>query len=202
MRSNGNRQKHQNPNPIQRALIRQFQIRLGDLVQQMAPKSILDIGCGEGYTLRALVDRGVRCPMRGIDISVAAIEEARERVPEAQFEVSDAFDIERERRTYDLVLLTEVLEHLPRPERILLPLTQIVGRFVIASVPWEPFFRGLNLMRGKHVLALGNDPEHVNHWGRRGFLDFIGERFTVRRAPFVFPWTMVLAERPVGVCPI
>jgi hypothetical protein len=68
---------------------------------------------------------------------------------------------------------------------------------VVVSVPWEPYFRGLNFLRGKHVLALGNDPEHVNHWGRAAFLRFVGERFDVREAPLVFPWTLVGSTRRI-----
>jgi 2-polyprenyl-3-methyl-5-hydroxy-6-metoxy-1,4-benzoquinol methylase len=195
MPSHGNKQKHETANPIQRALIRHFHRCLADLVHQLAPENILDVGCGEGYTLRALADLGIRCPMTGIDLSATAVAEARKRLPEGQFEVSDALDVARAGQTYDVVLMTEVLEHIPQPARMLLLLAQVTRRFVIASVPWEPFFRGLNFMRGKHVLALGNDPEHVNHWGRREFLDFMGERFTVHRAPLVFPWTLVLAGR-------
>ena len=41
---------------------------------------------------------------------------------------------------------------------------------VVVSVPREPVFCALNLARGKNVTRLGNDPEHINHWGRRGFL--------------------------------
>ena len=77
-------------------------------------------------------------------------------------------------------------------------LERIARRFVVTSVPWEPFFRGLNFLRGKHVLAFGNDPEHVNHWGRQQFLALMGARFTVHSAPLVFPWTLVASERRGG----
>jgi SAM-dependent methyltransferase len=195
MRTHGNKQKHENPNPIQRGLIDHFHRNLADLVREIAPGDLLDVGCGEGYTLRALVERGIHCPMRGVDLSAPAIDAARLRVPEARFEVADALDLSRAGHTCDLVLMTEVLEHIPSPARILPLLESIARRYVIVSVPWEPFFRGLNFLRGKHVTAFGNDPEHVNHWGRHSFLTFVGERFDVRRAPFVFPWTLVLAER-------
>ena len=120
---------------------------------------------------------------------------ARARVPDASFDVGDALALAEAGRRYDLVLMTEVLEHIPEPARMLPVLERIARRFVVTSVPWEPFFRGLNFLRGKHVLAFGNDPEHVNHWGRREFLALMGERFQVRSAPLVFPWTLVASER-------
>jgi SAM-dependent methyltransferase len=195
MRSrHGNRQKHENPNPIQRALIARFHRGVADVVRAFAPEDILDVGCGEGYALAALRALGIDCPLAGIDVSAPAIAEAQRRVPGATFRVMDALDLAREGRRYDLVMMLEVLEHIPEPARMLPALEALARRFVVLSVPWEPFFRGLNFARGKHLFALGNDPEHVNHWDRAGFVRFVAERFAVRRAPFVFPWTLVGAE--------
>jgi SAM-dependent methyltransferase len=191
----GNQQKHESKNPIQRALIDRFHGELARIVRDLAPVGILDVGCGEGYVLSALRGAGIPCPMHGIDLSAQAIEAARIRVPDASFEVIDALALADAGRRYDLVLMTEVLEHIPGPSRMLPILERIAERYVVTSVPWEPFFRGLNFLRGKHVLALGNDPEHVNHWGRSAFLEFMGDRFDVQQAPMVFPWTLVASRR-------
>ncbi len=191
----GNRQKHESKNPIQQALIGRFHHQLAKIVQELQPAEILDVGCGEGYVLGALRAEGVTCPMHGIDFSQDAIALAQKRVPDATFEVNDALVVADAGRKYDLVLMTEVLEHIPNPERMLPVLERIAKRYVVTSVPWEPFFRGLNFLRGKHVSAFGNDPEHINHWGRQGFLTFMGQRFVVREAPLVFPWTLVATER-------
>jgi hypothetical protein len=50
-------------------------------------------------------------------------------------------------------------------------------------------------MGGKHLTRWGNDPEHVNHWGRRSFRRFIEARFDVIAMPRVFPWTMIVARK-------
>jgi 2-polyprenyl-3-methyl-5-hydroxy-6-metoxy-1,4-benzoquinol methylase len=194
-KSHGNKQKHENGNPLQRALIGNFHRQLCELVRQRNPSEILEIGCGEGYVLSALRQAGVSCPLHGIDFSEAAIADAQRRVPDATFTVEDARTIAASGRKYDLVLMIEVLEHLPEPQRMLTVLDQLAKRHVVLSVPWEPFFRGLNLLRGKHVLALGNDPEHIQHWSRSGFNRFASERFDVRAAPLVFPWTLLAADR-------
>ncbi|MFI5309159.1 MAG: class I SAM-dependent methyltransferase [Polyangiales bacterium] len=191
----GNKQKHESKNPLQRALIGHFHAQLAAAVRALAPKDILEVGCGEGYLLQALRDAGVSVPMLGIDLSEAAIAEARTRVPDARFEVKDALALADAGEQYDLVLICEVLEHLPQPERMLDVLGRIARRHVIASVPWEPFFRGLNFLRGKHLTALGNDPEHVNHWSRGEFLRFVSMRFELQAAPLAFPWTLVSASQ-------
>ena len=90
--------------------------------------------------------------------------------------------------------MLEVLEHIPDPEQMLPILKQLARGHVLLSVPREPFFCALNFMRGKNLRRLGNDPEHVNHWGRRGFFRFIEPHFEILAAPAVFPWTMVLAR--------
>jgi SAM-dependent methyltransferase len=193
--SYGNKQKHESKNPIQRALIGHFHRRLSDVVRDLAPEDILDVGCGEGYALSALREHGIACPMTGIDLSAPAIDEAKRRLPQAEFRVQNALELAESGRTYDLVMMTEVLEHIDDPARMLPVLERIARRYVVVSVPWEPFFRGLNLLRGKHVMAFGNDPEHVNHWGRAAFLRFVGSRFEVKEAPLVFPWTLVGSVR-------
>jgi SAM-dependent methyltransferase len=190
----GNRQKHESRNPLQQALIAHFHRRVVGLVKDAAPATILDVGCGEGYTLAALAAGGVRATLTGVDLSAEAIATARARLGDsAELSVQDARTLALEGRRFDLVMMTEVLEHLEDPAAVLQTIASLSARHVLLSVPWEPFFCGLNLLRGKNVARLGNDPEHVQHWTRRGFMRFIGERFEVLDAPVVFPWTLVLA---------
>ena len=53
------------------------------------PNSILDMGCGEGYYLRVLIQSFVTARKYGIDISKAAISAAAKSTPGASFAVSD-----------------------------------------------------------------------------------------------------------------
>jgi hypothetical protein len=49
------------------------------------------------------------------------------------------------------------------------------------------------------VRALGNDPEHLNHWTRSAFTELVDRQFDVVDRPGVFPWTMVVAaSRPTA----
>ena len=192
----GNKQKHESKNPIQRALIGRFKAQALALVQGVAPGSILEVGCGEGYMLEVLARGGVKATLHGVDFSEPAIADARVRLGgRAQLEARDARELADDGRQFDLVMMLEVLEHIPDPGQMLPILERLTRRHLWLSVPWEPMFRGLNFMRGKHVRAWGNDPEHVNHWGRRGFFRFVEQRFTIVAAPLVAPWTMVLAQK-------
>jgi 2-polyprenyl-3-methyl-5-hydroxy-6-metoxy-1,4-benzoquinol methylase len=166
------------------------------LVNGMAPSSILDVGCGEGYVFEALIQAGVTAELFGIDLSEQAIADAKARLGDrATLRVEDAHALSQSNERFDLVMMLEVLEHIEAPERMLETLEQLSRKHVLLSVPWEPFFRGLNFLRGKHLRAWGNDPEHINHWGRGAFIRLVASRFVVLEAPIVFPWTMVLLER-------
>jgi len=192
----GNKQKHESKNPIQRALIGRFKSQAVQLVNGIAPRSILEVGCGEGYMLEALVQGGVTASLHGVDFSAPAIADARARLGDrAELQARDARELADHGDQFDLVMMLEVLEHIPDPGQMLPILERLTRQYLLLSVPWEPMFRGLNLARGKHVRAWGNDPEHVNHWGRRGFFRFVEQRFTILEAPLVAPWTMVLAQK-------
>ena len=105
-----------------------------------------------------------------------------------------ARELAKSGRRYDLVLMIEVLEHLDDAQAMIEVLAKLSKRHVVVSVPWEPFFRGLNFLRGKHIWALGNDPEHIQHWGRGEFRKLVGKQLDVHDAPIVFPWTLLSAE--------
>lgn len=194
--AHGNRQKYESRNPLQRAAIDRFLSQVARLTRQVAPETILDVGCGEGFVFRALIDAGVQARITGIDRSERAIADARRRLGgSATLRVTDALDLADLGEQFDLVMMLEVLEHVDNPGRLLRILERLTHAHLLLSVPREPFFRGLNLLRGRHLARLGNHPEHVNLWGRRAFLDFVGERFDVVEAPPAFPWTLVLARK-------
>lgn len=190
-----NQRKHESRNPIQRALIDNFHQKAVEMVRRARPSTILELGCGEGYVLSALADAGIDATLTGIELDDRAARIARERLGDrATIEQRDARDLAADGRRFDLVMMLEVLEHIPNPTQMLPIVDSLTNGWVLLSVPWEPVFRGLNLMRGKNVTRLGNDPDHINHWGRLGFEKFVSTRFDVVTTPQVFPWTMVLAR--------
>jgi 2-polyprenyl-3-methyl-5-hydroxy-6-metoxy-1,4-benzoquinol methylase len=84
--------------------------------------SVLEIGCGAGNLLGSLAEHGIRS-LRGVDVAPAAVEKARERLRpwglQDRVSRSTPSDLLNERHinTYDLVLLCDVLEHVP-PVRV------------------------------------------------------------------------------------
>jgi 2-polyprenyl-3-methyl-5-hydroxy-6-metoxy-1,4-benzoquinol methylase len=73
---------------------------------------VLEIGCGYGRYLRALLDRGY-ANVYGIDISEEQIRFARENMRISSVEQVDALDyLHHTEHSYDVVLLLDVMEHL------------------------------------------------------------------------------------------
>lgn len=191
----GNQRKHESRNPIQRALIDNFHAQATEMIRRARPSTILELGCGEGYVLDALARAGVEAELTGVELDERAVRLARERLGErATIEHRDARELAADGRRFDMVMMLEVLEHIPDPTQMLPIIDELTNGWVLLSVPWEPVFRGLNFVRGKNLTRLGNDPDHVNHWGRKGFMKFVGARFDVIATPLVFPWTMTLAR--------
>ncbi len=70
-------------------------------VELQAGQRVLDIGCGAGAFLRLVADRGVE--VFGLDASVALIELARTRLPEADLRVGEMEALPYQDDTFDLV---------------------------------------------------------------------------------------------------
>ncbi|PQJ34594.1 hypothetical protein BSZ35_08270 [Salinibacter sp. 10B] len=84
----------------------------GTFIRKAAPEkvgSILDIGCAYGWELNALSNKADR--LVGIDIDEAALAQAREQYPHLTFLSCNATDLPFDDHEFDVVILSEVLEH-------------------------------------------------------------------------------------------
>ena len=70
----------------------------------------LDLGCGNGKTVSTLIDKGM--DVTGIDFSEVAINQCKERFPQADFLVGDVTNLPFNDNTFDYVTAVHVLEHL------------------------------------------------------------------------------------------
>jgi SAM-dependent methyltransferase len=189
------RNKYANANPLQRLTLHRLHTTLAAELNDLAPTSILDFGCGEGFLTEALRAEGA--PLNGylgVDLRADAIDDARARNPKQAFLVADLFDPVALAPKYDVVLASQVLEHLIGPEKFLQRLAQLTARRLILTVPAEPWFQIINLARGRDLIRLGNHPEHVNHWNEKTFAAFVDSAARVVSTKTVFPFVVVTAE--------
>lgn len=194
-----NYKKHTSTNPAQRWLIKNFEKTLAKEVKKLKISTILDAGCGEGFTLEFLRKQGIGKTHEGIDFLKTAIEIGQKIHPKVTLKQASIYELPYKANSFDLVLCTEVLEHLEKPQDAVKELFRVSKKYVLVSVPNEPIFMGSNFLRGKNWSRFGNDIEHINHWTMFGFPKFIqknaGVKVQIVSKKYPFPWTMLVLKK-------
>ncbi len=100
-------------------------------------QSLLDAGCGCGHWLEYVTKRR-KIPVRlGFDLSENRIQEAKKIYPHLCFKAGCLESHDIAPRTYDVVTLLEVLEHIPDWLSVLKSLLAIAKRRTVVSVPYK-----------------------------------------------------------------
>jgi SAM-dependent methyltransferase len=137
-----------------------FYEEVAEVCAAFGARDVVDIGSGSGHLLRALAGRTPTARFVGVDFSENAIRRSREVLPEATWLLGDAYAPPLEAASFDLVLCTEVLEHLERPREVLDALVRVCtpdGRLVLTVPDGE-----LDRWEG-----------HVNFWSEADLASFV-----------------------------
>jgi 2-polyprenyl-3-methyl-5-hydroxy-6-metoxy-1,4-benzoquinol methylase len=101
--------------------------------------SLIDMGCGTGHLLFEFQKQYLNLKITGSDFSEEAIHLAKELIPQADFLLIDLYSIPKNHfGKFDVVVCTEVLEHLLYPEKALQNLVNLLNNkhgVLILSVP-------------------------------------------------------------------
>lgn len=194
--STTNRQKFETGNPAVQGLIGRFHQRITKLIAAHQPVNLLELGCGEGFLLQVIRQRLPDLTVLGLDNNQHALHVGRQLFPDLPLHHGDIYRIDQLDHSWDMVVASEVLEHLERPANALQELCRVANRYVVLSVPWEPWFRLGSLGRGKHLKTLGNHPEHINQWTPSSFRKLVGGYARIEQMMTwgSFPWMIVLAR--------
>ena len=190
-----NFRKHSSKNPLQQFFIKRFFGALIAEVRALRPVSVLDAGCGEGFTLERFRLEGVGAHLEGVDLNPGAIDLGRTLHPHLVLTQGSVYQLPYADNTFDLIVCTEVLEHLERPRDALAELLRVAKRYTVITVPHEPFFQMANLLRGKNISRWGNDIEHIQHWSTRGIVEMVRDAYHIKTVRTPFPWTLVVGEK-------
>ena len=188
--------KYGSTNPVVKRLMANFEGTLDALFKQAAPASLLDVGCGEGVLVHEWAKALAPARVVGIDLEEPSIQAgwAQRQAPNLEYRVMLAENLPFADGEFDAATAIEVLEHVPDPAHTVAEMARVAQRHLLVSVPREPLWRGLNLVRGAYVRQLGNTPGHINHWTKRSFVELLSRHGEVVEARSPFPWTMLLVE--------
>ena len=188
--------KYNTQNPVMRRLMSGFERDLDELFENAAPRSILDVGCGEGVLTCQWADKLGGGRIVGIDLDDPKLraEWDTRRRDNLEYRVEEATSLSFADDEFDVAAAIEVLEHVPEPEATLSEMARVAERYLLVSVPREPIWRTLNMARGAYLRDLGNTPGHLNHWSKVGFVSLLSRYGTVEEVRTPLPWTMALVR--------
>lgn len=144
-----------------------FQL-VSELISPLSPKTIFDLGCGDGFQAEVIKRSTPSAIINGCDISPSAIERASRRLDSCYSIDIDKSDLPEKAESYDLVLCIAVLEHLYDISHALQEIIRILapGKHVLVQVPNVTFWKfRLQVLRGKlpYVLA---DERHLHSFNK------------------------------------
>lgn len=100
-------------------------------VKKYAGKHVLDVGCGIGAYITALLRDGYEC--EGIENNQDYVSECLKNGIKAKY--MNAQRLEFPQDSFDTVIMIEVLEHLPEPMLALKEVCRVAKKNVVISVP-------------------------------------------------------------------
>lgn len=110
---------------------------VAELIRKVPHETILDLGCGDGSLLAELSGSFTKSKLAGSDISEEALRIARQNAPGVEFFQLDLSSEKRVERKFDVVVMSEVLEHIEDDEYVMRQVAPI-ARHIVVSVPGGP----------------------------------------------------------------
>lgn len=184
-------------NPASRANVtRRWESFSNFLTAAARRKRVLDAGCGDGINLSGLADiyekNGWTSTISGCDYNTLRLKRARELGVTDWLAAASLYELPYSAESFDVVLCSQVLEHLPEDCTALSEMYRVLSRdgSLIAAVPNEGCFlaRVRNNFLQRSILRT---TDHVNFYTARDFCEKIKkagfEVQAVERESFFLP---------------
>ncbi|MCL4479589.1 MAG: class I SAM-dependent methyltransferase [Deltaproteobacteria bacterium] len=125
------------------------------LVKYSPPREVLDIGCGTGYTLKALKAQGYHCT--GVDGAEEMVKIAIQENPDIPILHSDATHLPLQDEAYDIIIAIELLRYIPDRIRAIQEMFRVLKKGGICFVTVAPLlsthgYAGFNFLNSKLML--------------------------------------------------
>lgn len=186
--------KHETRNPILRMFVNFYKKNFQTIIHELSFDSVVEIGSGEGYIISYLLEVARPRLLVASDIDMRIMSVGSWSGVFAQRIVCKGEHLPLLNMFFDLVLACEVLEHVETPREVVREIARVSKNWFFVTVPYEPYWRILNLLRGKYIDAFGNTPGHLVHFSVDGIVDLLSENFSIHLLKIVFPWIFVLCK--------
>ena len=140
------------------------------LMKKYQLNSVLDIGCGSGYKLVTYLGE---YDTTGIELPVN-VDFLKQKYPARHWitkDFSEAMD-----RPYDVIICSDVVEHLPDPDVLLEFISKMQFNFLVMSTPERDLLYFGGKPGGEGPPA---NPAHVREWNNVEFNDYLSRKFQV-----------------------
>lgn len=101
------------------------------------PKNILDVGCASGWMLSKISEKYPKAQYTGVDVYKKAIEYGQKLYKNLRLISVDAHKLPFKDKFFDLVICTELLEHVQNPQKVLSEIKRILVPNGIAIVEMD-----------------------------------------------------------------
>ncbi len=120
-------------NPVRRFLQRYNEFKVfHDYIKKnnliFLKKSILDAGCGSGYSSKIIYKNLYPQTLRAFDFMPKQIELAKKKNPYADYYVGDITDIKEEDESFDAIFVFGILHHVPNWKQALSEIFRVLKR--------------------------------------------------------------------------
>jgi 2-polyprenyl-3-methyl-5-hydroxy-6-metoxy-1,4-benzoquinol methylase len=193
-------------------------VRLGkiiDIVSDLKPKNLLDIGCGNGYLLDQINERNKDASLWGVDVYDI---DGKKKWKYKKADITNPLPFKA--NTFDCLVLGEVIEHVPDPDFLLKECYRVLnkkGTLIISTpnlVSWanrllvlcgvQPIFTetSTEVNLGRYFKALGQGEKtqgHLKIFTHKSLEELLKrEKFKVKEmygVPFFFPFPLSLLDK-------
>ncbi len=169
---NANDFKYNNDLPLYLGYIRKFQDKIARAIQKSGAKTVYESGCGGGFLIKYLHTSLPDVQFVGFDYDTDTIRCAHQnRDTTADYFVGLVNNIPLESNSVDFVLCSQVLEHVTQPHKAMSEMQRVSKRYLLISVPLEPYFRVLDKIAV--ALKIGLPSGHIHFWSKHEFKELV-----------------------------
>ncbi len=162
-----------------------------EVIEKLKPETLVEVACGDGFVLQEISKIKNPPKLTGVEISEKRINRCKQKPFKADYVLGDIVNLPFKDNSFDVVIATEILEHIPNYQKAISELNRITkpNGHIIITFPNE-----LNLRLGRlAILSFPiKFPDHF-HWFYPGFMDkYFGKKIESKNmpwGPFIFALT-------------